>query len=200
MEHESDGVIHLFDCPEYINFLKPILFMARDSSNGFQQGYHTFLHGHKKYNRRSGKKRTNEQYGLRSAPSAQRVVLWLFCTAFRAICRLSQGVYFSWNFFKATRNANSSWLVFLHCFLLLSVVDSGLLTHLDWSFQLRSRLLLCVSLRQLTLSGLLFQLPLWLLLDLPFLPHFRSRRRSLVLCLVSQQNRQRDRLLSGPLT
>ena len=30
--------------------------MARDSSSGFQQGYHTFLYGHKKYNRASGEK------------------------------------------------------------------------------------------------------------------------------------------------
>ena len=57
----------------------------------------------------------------------------LFCTAFRASCRLSLGVNFSRNFYKATRNANSSWLVFPHCFLLQTVVDSGLLTHLDWS-------------------------------------------------------------------
>ena len=28
--------------PEYINFFKPILFMARDSSSGFRQGHHTF--------------------------------------------------------------------------------------------------------------------------------------------------------------
>ena len=29
--------------PEYINFLKPMLFMARYSSSGFRQGYHTFF-------------------------------------------------------------------------------------------------------------------------------------------------------------
>ena len=64
--------------PVYINFLKLILSMARDSFRGFRQVYPTFLYGHKKYNRGSGSKRTNGQYGLRSAPSARRVVLWHF--------------------------------------------------------------------------------------------------------------------------
>ena len=71
-------MIHSFGRPEYINFFETILFMARDSSSGFRQRYHTFLYGHKKYNRGRGRKRTNEQYGLRSAPSARRVVLWHF--------------------------------------------------------------------------------------------------------------------------
>ena len=52
--------------------------MARDSSSGFRQRYHTFICSHKKYNRGSQRKRTNEQHGLRSAPSARRVVLWNF--------------------------------------------------------------------------------------------------------------------------
>ena len=70
----APDVIHPFNHPEYINFLKLILFMAHDSFSGFQQGYHTFLYSHKKYNRGSGRKRTNEQYGLRSALS-ERIVL-----------------------------------------------------------------------------------------------------------------------------
>ena len=44
-----------------INFFKPILFMASDSSSGFRQVYHTFLYGHIKYNGEGGRKRTNEQ-------------------------------------------------------------------------------------------------------------------------------------------
>ena len=75
----------LSQLPHYIKFLKPILFMARDSSSGFRQGFHTFLYGHKKYNRGSGRKSTNEQYGLRSAPSARRVVLWHFLYSFSCI-------------------------------------------------------------------------------------------------------------------
>ena len=38
--------------------------MARDSSTGFRQGYHTFLYHQKKYNQGSGRKRTNEQMDL----------------------------------------------------------------------------------------------------------------------------------------
>ena len=34
--------------------------MARDSSSGFRQGYHTFLYGHKKYNRVSGRKKKEQ--------------------------------------------------------------------------------------------------------------------------------------------
>ena len=59
-----------------------------------------------------------------------------FWTAFRAFCRLSLEVYISRNFYKATRNSNSSWLVFPHCFLLLTIVDSGLQSDLDLSLLL----------------------------------------------------------------
>ena len=45
--------------PWLINFFKPTLFMASDSSSGFWQGYHTFLYGHIKWV--GGRKRTNEQ-------------------------------------------------------------------------------------------------------------------------------------------
>ena len=62
-------------------------------------------------------------------------------------------MYFSWNFYKAIWNANSSSLVFPHCFLLLTVVDSGLLTHLDWSLLLF--VLDCLS------ASLFANCPLW---------------------------------------
>ena len=47
--------------PRLINFFKPMLFMASDSSSGFRHVYHTFLYGHIKYNPEGGRKRTNEQ-------------------------------------------------------------------------------------------------------------------------------------------
>ena len=155
-------MIHPFGRPEYINFLKPILFMARDSYSGFRQGYHTFLYGRKKYNRGSGRKRTNEQYGLRSTPSARRVVLWHFFVQLFVHFVDYRGRIF---------------------FAKLLQKPLGMPTHLWPSSSLppsadRCRLPLCVSLRQLTLSGFLCQLPLWLLSDLPFLFHFRSHRRS----------------------
>ena len=81
-------MIHPFGRPEYINFLKPILFMARDSSSGFRQGYHTFLYGHKKYNRGSERKRTNERTIWTSVSSKRKkgsfVTLHSLC-----ICRLT---------------------------------------------------------------------------------------------------------------
>ena len=118
------------------------------------------------------------------------------------ICRLTLA-YICAKLLQATRNANSSLTVFLtadRCRLRTansSYLSSSL--HLDSISRLlvssvvRCRLPLCVSLRQP---------PLWLLSDLHFLPHFRSRRRSrvLTLCLVSCQNRQRDRLLGRPPT
>ena len=137
-------------CPEYINFLKPILFIARDSSSGFRQGYHTFLYGHKKHNRGSGRKRTNEQYGLRSAPNARRVVLWyFFVQLFVHFVDYHWECIFRENSTKLFRTDNSSWLV---------------------PSAVRSRLPLCVSLRQLTLSGFLCQLSSLVFLGPPFPP------------------------------
>ena len=119
--------------------------MARDSSSGFRQGHHTFLYGHKKYNWGSGRKRTNEQYGLRSAPSARRVVLWHFFVQLFVHFVDYRGRIF---------------------FVKLLQKPLGMPTHLWPSSSLppsadRCRLPLCVSLRQLTLFGLLCQLTLF---------------------------------------
>ena len=178
-------MIHPFGCPEYISFLKPILFMARDSSSGFRHGYHTFLYGHKKYNWGSGRKRTNEQYGLKSAPSARRVVLWhFFVQLFMHFVDYCGRIFFAKHLQKPRGMPTHLWPF------------SSLLPSAD-----RCRLPLCVSLYQLTLSGFLCHLPLWLLSDLAssnFQSHWRSRVQAL--CLVSHQNRQRDRLIGGPPT
>ena len=98
--------------PNLSTSLKPILFMARDSSSGFRQEHHTFLYGHKKYNRGSGRKRTNEQYGLRSAPSARRVVLWHFFVLL------------------FVHLVDSHWVCI---FREISTKLLGMPTHLDWS-------------------------------------------------------------------
>ena len=37
--------------PRLINFFKPILFMASDSSSSFRQRHHTFHNSYTKYNR-----------------------------------------------------------------------------------------------------------------------------------------------------
>ena len=134
--------------------------------------------------------RTNEQYGLGSTQSARRVVLWHCIPCVFVDYR---GRVFARNFDKLLGMPTHLW-------------PSSSLPLDSTSRRLRSSAVHCrlphrVSLRQL-LSGFLYQLTLWLLSDLPFLSHFRSRRKSRVqaLCLVSRQNRQRDRLLSGPPT
>ena len=130
MISEYTYVIHPFGRPEYINFLKPILFMARDSSSGFQQGHHTFLYGHKKYNRGSGRKRTNEQYRLRSAPSARGVVLWHFFVQLFFLT-IAWSVFFAKLQQKPLRMPSHFWLSsFTASFCWPS--NTGLLTHLDW--------------------------------------------------------------------
>ena len=100
--------------------------MARDSSSGFQQGYHSFLYGHKKYNWGSGRKRTNEQYWLRSALSARRVVLWhFFVQLFMHLVDYRWECIFRETPTEATRNANSSLTILLtasFCWL-LSTLD-----------------------------------------------------------------------------
>ena len=149
-----------------------------------------FLYGHKKYNQRSGRKRINDKRTIWAwvnsmCKKGDSVTLHSLC-----ICRLSLACIF--------REISSKL--------------RGMPTHLDWSSLTADCcwLPLCVFLRQLPSLGSFFQLVwlafpyplLWLLSDLPFLAHFRSRRRSRFqdLCLVSRQNRQMDRLLSGPPT
>ena len=70
-------------------------------------------------------------------------------------------MYFAQNFYKATRNANSSLTVFSHCLLLPTVSFPGLLSQADWSPL------------PFFVNG-----SLCLLSDLLSLLHFRSRGRS----------------------
>ena len=142
--------------------------MAHDSSIGFSQGYHTFLYGYKWYNRGSGRKRKNEQYGLSSAPSARRVVLsHIFVQLFVHFIVYLRRIFFAKLLQKPLGMPTYLW------------PSSSLLPSAD-----RCPLHLCVSLHQLTLSvflcqltlsGFLCQLPLWLLSDLAS-PHFRLVR------------------------
>ena len=98
--------------PWLINFFKPILFMASESSGGFHMVF-TFLYGHKKYNREGGRRRTNEQ--------TRKGVLWRFWAAFRAFVDYRGRVFCAKLLQKTTRNANSFLTVFSHCLLLLTV-------------------------------------------------------------------------------
>ena len=85
--------------------------MAGDSSSG-PLGYFTFLYGHKKYNRGSGRKRTKNK---------RTIWVWLnsMCKkrSFKTlhslcICRLTLACIYA-KLLQATRNANSSLTVFL---------------------------------------------------------------------------------------
>ena len=95
---------------EYINFFKPFRSWPV-IIQWFRQGYHTFLHGCKKYNQGSGRKeqRTNEQYGLGLTQVQEGQVVTL-CIPL-CICRLTTT-----------------------CILReISTKPRGMLTHLDWS-------------------------------------------------------------------
>ena len=166
--------------------------LAGDSSSG-PLGYLTFLYGHKKYNRGSGRKRTKNKRTIWALVNSKCkkdsfVTLDSLC-----ICRLTLACICA-KLLQATRNANSSLTVFL--------TAPGLYLTPTALFRCP---LPTAPLRLPSpnyLSGFLYQLTLWLLSDLPFLSHFRSHQRSRVQALyfVSRQNRQRDRLLSRPPT
>ena len=65
--------------------------------------------------------RASEQYGLGLTQVQEG---WFRDTAFTLHLQTNADVHFSRNFYKATRNANSSWQAFPHCFWTLS--------HADW--------------------------------------------------------------------
>ena len=52
--------------PHLLNFFKPILFVASDSSSGSAGIFHISLRPQKKYNQESRRKKKNKQYGLMS--------------------------------------------------------------------------------------------------------------------------------------
>ena len=112
--------------------------------------------------RGSGRKRTKNKRTIwaRVNLSARRVVLWHSIP-----CASNASVYFLWNFYKATRNANSSWLAFPHC--------SWTLSHADWSLLLS--IVDCPSASPFanSFSEFLFPTTLW-----RSLAHFRSHQRS----------------------
>ena len=124
------------------------------------------------------KEQTNEQYGLKSAPSVRRVVLWqFFCTAFRASCRLLQRVYFSRNSYRSHKECQLilDWLP--------SLPPSAGHPTLDCWLILTGPFCCPFSTASLRLSSP--SDPLWIPLPTaplaslgPRFPHFRSRRRS----------------------
>ena len=157
--------------------------MARDLSSGFRQGYHTFLYGYKKYKRGSGRKRTNDRYGLRSALIEGSFVTY-FVQLFVHFVDYRRRILFT----KLLQEplGMPTHLCLPHCLLLLTVVDCLSASPFTNSPSLGS-FANCLSLAFLEPAS-----PL----PLPVSPEISSSG----LCLVLRQNRQRDRLLGRPPT
>ena len=191
--------------PRTYQFLWNNSVLAGDSSSG-PQGNFTFLYGLKKYNRGNGRKRTKNKRTIwawvnSKCKKGKFVTLHSLC-----ICRLSLTCSFRE---ISTRvlgmPTHLDWLP--HCWplstqdceLILSVflTSPGLYLTRLVSSAVRCQLPLSITLRQLPSLGSFFQLPsLAFLCQLPV----SSKISSSGLCLVSRQNRQRDRLLGGPPT
>ena len=160
-------VIHPFGHPKYINFLKPILFMARDSSSGFPTGVsHISLRPQEIQPREWEKKNKWTIWSYVSSKCKKGSFVTLFWTAFHAFCRLLRAYIFCETPTKATRNVNSSLTVFLTASSCRPLSTASLF-----------------SLHQLTLSGFLCQLT--------FSPRLLvlSEISSSGLCLFSRQNK-----------
>ena len=91
--------------------------------------FHISLRPQKKYNRESGRKRTNKHnmdLGQLQAQERQFFVT-ILCSYFVHFVDYRGRVFYAKFSIKATRNANSSLSVFPHCLFLLTVLS------LDWS-------------------------------------------------------------------
>ena len=82
------------------------------------QGYYAFLYGHTKYNREGGRKNKRTNMDLGQLQAQERGSLCNTFVQFSVHLYTIAGVYFVQNFYKATRNANSSLTVFSHCLLM----------------------------------------------------------------------------------
>ena len=112
-------VIHPCRPPQLINFFKPILFMASDSSSGFRRSISHFFTATKNITERVGEKtkqnkRTNTDLGQLQGLEKEFCVTILFSFLWACIFRET--------YTKATRNTNSSLSVFPHSLLLLTVL------------------------------------------------------------------------------
>ena len=166
--------------PVLMNFFKPILFMASDSSSGFRRGISHFFTASKNTAERMGEKEQTNKHGLRSTPSAREGKSMCDTLHSPSICRLTLACILCETSTKGTNNADifSRWLIgFCEAHQVLAVafltsVDSVIL----WAANSKPTALLCHPLST-ALSGFLGQLTLSSL-TLPFLLHFRSHGRS----------------------
>ena len=114
---------HTPSAPYFINFFKPFSLLAGESSSGSDRGIAHFLMATnntiKGMEERTKNKRTIWTWVNSSARRLSCDTLHSLC-----ICRLSLTCSFA-KFPQDTKNADSSWLVFHHCYWTLS--------HADWS-------------------------------------------------------------------
>ena len=166
--------------PRYINFFEPFHFLAGDQLVVPIGASHISLPLQEIQSKeREKKEQTNNMLGLTQVQKGNYVTL--------CICRLT----LAW-----VNSENSTTL--LECRLILTRLPSLLWTssHPTDLSPIRYRLLTRVTLRQLPLRAPLSNS----LTGVPFLLPVTRDLESKTLCLVSRQNRQRNRLLGGPPT
>ena len=93
------------------------------------QGHYSFHYRYAKLNREGGGKEQTNKYGLGSEGGSLCDTFVQLSVHLQAIADL----YFTRNFHKATRNADSSLAVFSHCLFLPTVSFSGQLSQADCS-------------------------------------------------------------------
>ena len=121
--------------PVLINFFKPILFLASDSSSGFRQGISYFFTATKKYNRMGEEEQTNNM-DLSQLQAQESFVTILY--SFSSICRLSRACILRET---STKNYLECQLIFncLPSFPPFSSTGPCLLSDLPFLLHLRSR-------------------------------------------------------------
>ena len=174
--------------PRYINFFEPFHFLAGDQLVVPIGGHRTFLYGYKKYNRGSGRKRTNEQNeqyepGVNSkCKTRSNVTLCIPVSIYRLkLAWISRETFTKLLGMPTYPNRSSSlpWT---------SSHPTGL-SAVRCRLPCPSSVANCLLRVPLSNSLLAFPYPL------PVTPRSRVQNP-----LVSRQNRQKNRLLGGPPT
>ena len=122
MAYQPSVIQPLRPTPEYINFFKPILFLANNSSSAFCRGISHFFTATKNATDRVGEKEQTNNMDLGQLQAQERGFCVTILCSFSCICRLSCACIFRETSSKATRSANSSLTVFSHCLLRLTVL------------------------------------------------------------------------------
>ena len=92
--------------PRLINFFKPILFLASDSSSGFRRGTSYFFTATKNTTERVGEEEQTNKHGLGSTPSARKEKSMCDALHSPCICRLTLACILRETSTKGTKNAD----------------------------------------------------------------------------------------------